>query len=161
MQDSDWKRIYESALKFLVPLSTEENYVVIAREALKLVGADSASIFTYKENRLKRVYTTDKELNKIKPRKSGVTSEVFNTKASFIRNKIDLIEANEGFKDLPFESNIILPLNYGHIAFGVLSVLSKKKNAFTEDDLDILSYFAPLATMTVRRALLLEEAEQA
>lgn len=162
MQSQDiWQKIYNSALKFLVPLAPKENYIAVAREAMKLVDGDSASIFVFKENRLKRIYATDKKLRNIKPRKAGVVSEVFNTRTSFIRTKKDLVAANQKFADLYFESNIILPLNYGHVAFGVLSVLSKRKKAFTEKHLNILSYFAPLATMAIRKAQLLEEAEQA
>src|SRR5258708_2749843 len=127
---------------------------------MNLVGGDNASIYLFRSNKLQRVYATYPELYNIKPKKSGLTYEVFRTRVSFIRNKKDLVGSNPMFSKLPFHSNIILPLNYGHISLGVLSVYSKKRNVYTQEHLDLLNAFAPLATLAIRKAQFLEETEK-
>src|SRR5260221_4400773 len=156
-----WQEIYKSTLKFLVPLETKQTYQVISKEALRLVGGGYASIFLFRGGELKRVYTTHKELKGIIPRLEGITYEVFRTKVPHLRNKDGLVSANKKFGNLPVQSNITIPLNYGHITFGVLSVISKKGKILTKDDLETLSLFGPVATLAIRKTQLLQEAETA
>lgn len=159
--DNLFERIYSSALKFLVPLDVQETYMIVSKEAINLVGGGYASIFLYEGDKLRRIYTTHPELATIEPRKRGLTYEVYNTGVARLRHNDDLVKANSKFKELPFDSNISLPLTYGHITLGVLSILSQKGKKFTKDDLDILTLYAPLATLVVRKAYLSEELNRA
>jgi signal transduction histidine kinase len=156
-----WKEIYDSSLKFLVPLDTEETYMVVVNEAIKLVGGKHASIFLWEKNKLKRAYTTYDELNKIELREDGITNQVFRTRVPNLRHKDDLVAANKVFLQLSFYSDISVPLIYGHITLGVLSVLSAEGKKFDENDLHILKLFAPVATLAIRKTQYIQEAEEA
>jgi signal transduction histidine kinase len=156
-----WKEIYDSSLKFLVPLDTEETYMVVAKEAIKLAGGGYASIFLLDNDELKKVYTTHEEHVNIEPRKDGVTYEAFHTGVAKLRHNQELVKANRNFEVLPYGSNMSVPLVYGHLTLGVLSLLSPKGRRYTEENLDVLSLFAPLATLAVRKAYLNEELHNA
>ena len=156
-----WQEVYKSTLKFLVPLEVKQTYMVVAKETLRLVRGGYVSIFLFQGGKLKRVYTTDNELRKIIPRQQGITYEVFRTRVPNLRHKDGLISANNKFSNLSVQSNITIPLNFGHLTLGVLSVISKKGTILTEDDLRALSLFGPSATLAIRKTQLLEEAEQA
>jgi signal transduction histidine kinase len=156
-----WQEVYKSTLKFLVPLETKQTYMVIAKEALRLVGGGYASIFLFQGGELKRVYTTNKELEGIIPRQEGITYEVFRTRVPHLRHKDGLVSANNKFSDMLVQSNITIPLNFGHLSLGVLSIISKKGTTLTEEGLRALSLFGPFATLAIRKTQLLQEAEQA
>lgn len=161
IQQDIYKDIYEAAVKFMVPQDIEETYMSIAKEAMNLVDGAYASIFLFQDGNLKKVYASDEKLKSITPRKEGSTYETFHSGLAQLRHKSELLDANNKFKEFPVESNISLPLIYGHITIGVLSVLSKKSNQFTRDDLSRLILFAPLATMAIRKNQYIEEAERA
>lgn len=156
-----YKAIYEASIKFMVPLDVQETYMAISKEAIDLVDGSYASIFLFQNGKLKKVYTSFDKLKGIIPRKEGSTYEAFQTGVAQLRHKKELLDANSKFKELPVESNISLPLVYGHITIGVLSVLSKKHKKFNRDDLYKLMLFAPLATMVIRKNQFIEEAENA
>lgn len=161
MNDFDvYKKIYDSAIKFLVPLSTPEVYRVIVNEAIHLTNAREGSIFLFKDGKPERVFTTNKKLKKIIPRKEGVTYKVYETHLPNMRHKNDLLKVNRRFGEIPIESDLSIPLNYGHITLGVLSVLSKQDKKFTVEDLDTLNLFGPLATLAIRKTQLHDEAKK-
>lgn len=155
-----YKKIYDSAIKFLVPLSTPEVYRVIVNEAINLTNAREGSIFLFKDGKPERVFTTNKKLKKIIPRREGVTYQVYETHLPNMRHKNDLLKVDRRFSEIPIESDLSIPLNYGHITLGVLSVLSKQDKKFTTEDLDTLNLFGPLATLAIRKTQLHDEAKK-
>ena len=156
-----YQEIYNAAKKFLVPLDTHEAYMTVVKEAMALVNAVDGSIFMFEDGIAKRAYTTNKKLRKIVPRKGGITYEVYNTQLPRLRHREGLIDANPDFRILPYQSDISIPLNYGHITMGVLSVLSHRNKKFTDDDLGILTLFGPLATLALYNAQLHHKAQKA
>src|SRR5690606_33478751 len=52
---------------------------------------------------------------------------------------------------------ILIPLTYGHIAIGTLSVMSAPSVKWSDDELNILKAFGPIATLAIRNAHLNNE----
>jgi signal transduction histidine kinase len=154
-----WQRIYQSALNFMVPQATEEVYQLVVKEAIKLVGADYGSVFLVKDQSPVRVYTSSPILNDVEARPGGKIYQVYTTGNPY------LIEVQKNtdhpeFRELGIKSGLGIPLIYGHITIGVLSILSKKK-PLTPEDVELLQLFAPLATLAVRKAYLNQELKNA
>ncbi len=158
------EKIYNSTLKFLVPKSPDETYMIVTKEAVKLVGAKDGSIFLPKlgnSNEVERIYTTNKDLYKIKVRKDGVTNTAYKSGVPKMLQVQELTNNHPQLKKLGYSSDITIPLTYSHITIGVLSVLSGKNKNFTEEELDILRYFTPLATLAIRNSHLTNELQNA
>lgn len=155
-----YQRIYDAAKKFLVPLDNKQAYMTVVKEALRLVNGMDGSIFIFENGKPKRAYTTNKKLNKVIPRSDGITYEVYTTQLPRLRHREGLVDANSDFRTLPYQSDICVPLNYGHITIGVLSILSHHTKKFSDEDLGILTLFAPLATLALYNAQLHHEAQR-
>ncbi len=153
--------VFESTLKLLVPQSVEETYATVVNEAMRLVGATHGSIFTPENGLLKRVYTTNKRLYKVKPRKNGFTYKAFQDRVALLRSGKELSLDHKEFKDHPVGSDILIPLTYGHISIGTLSVMSAKSVIWEEENLNLLRTFGPIATLAIRNAHLNNELKHA
>lgn len=159
--DHNLDKVYKSTLKFLVPLTPEETYSTIAKEAMKLVGAQIGSILLEENGLLKRIYSTDEELYKIVPRKRGYTYRVFRSNHAKFLTREQIARIHPEIKETQIRSDIIIPLSYQRKAIGVLSVLSKRKKNFTEQDLNTLKLFGPLATLAIRKTQLYDDTRKA
>lgn len=124
---------------------------------MKLVGAKYGSIFLPKNGVLERAYASSPALYQIKTRKKGKTYTVYKSKTPYILQLKGLQKIHPEFIDLGVESDIGIPLSYGNITIGVLSVLSPKNIIFTKDDLNILKIFGPLATLAIHKSHLHNE----
>lgn len=149
--------VYESALKLLVPREVDETYAAVVNEGMKLVGAKHGSIFVPDNNKLKRIYTSTKRLYKVTPRKNGWTYKVYNTRTAVLRSGEELAKDHEEFKKNAVGADILIPLTYGHIAIGTLSVMSAPSVKWSDDELNILKAFGPIATLAIRNAHLNNE----
>jgi signal transduction histidine kinase len=155
------EKIYQSALKFLVPQTIEETYMTVVNEAMKLVNASHGSIFIPQGNEIIRVYTSTPFLYKIKARKGGVTENVIKTGSFRLLSGKKLEKNHPAFKEIRVGSDITIALNYGHITIGALSVLSKPNTNFGDEETAIMRVYAPLATLAIRNSLLQEDLRKA
>ena len=85
------EEINKSAIKLLVPLTTEETYKIIVEEAKKIIGGDYGSILLAENGTLQRVYTNAEFLREVKPRKAGNAFQTFITNELHVLNS-DTIE---------------------------------------------------------------------
>ncbi len=161
MDDKHILSLYDSSLRFLDSLTRQEAYGLIAEEAKKLVKARDASVFVKEDGAFKRVSTTNPELNKIIPRQRGITYTVFTENQPYISTKGKLVKYHPEFKKINIGSEVAVPLSFSGQILGVLTVHSLKGKEFDKIDFQFLRLFAPLATLAVRKALLLDELERA
>jgi len=152
------EKLYNSALKFLTPLSLAEAYKVIVEEAKTLVGAKYSSIFVMDKGHAKRAYTTDSALYKVSPRKNGLVYRSFREKSLIVMENKKLAKTHPAFKHLGGGCDAIIALSYGELTLAVLSVISE--NCFTDDDLEQLQLFGPMATLAIRKTLLFTRLEE-
>ncbi len=156
-----WPKIYKSTLKFLVPQSTEEVYQLVVQEAIKLVGAKYGSIFIVKDQQPIRVYTSYEKLYETTLSKGGRTYQAFKNGVPLVLQSDEIYSKHSSLKGLGIESDVNVPLMYGHITIGMLSILSGKGTILTEHDIHALELFSPLATLAIRKAHLYEELTKA
>ncbi len=154
-------QIYSSGLKFLEPLSTEDTYAIIVKEALRLVNADQGSISLVVHKELEKVYSTTPFLYRVKARKNGITYHTFKTRQPKILNIKESLAIHPELKDTQIKSSIFIPLSYKNKSIGVLSLDSYKKEEFTSQDMDALKLFASMATLAIRKTQLYNETKDA
>lgn len=155
------QQIYESGLKFLVPLDLDETYKVIVQEAMKLTGAQYGSVFLEKNGELERVYASSPVLFKIKPRRRGITYNVYKTKKPVILTSKQIEKIHPEFEETRARSDIIVPLTNQGKSIGVLTIQSVKDRNFTDKDFDILKLFVPMASLAIRKNQLYGEVKKA
>lgn len=156
------EKIYNAGLKFLVPLSISEVYKIIVDEAVKLVGAGYGSIILVEDGGdLKRVYSSSPRSLSTKPRKRANTykaikkqqvimidvQKVKNAHPELLRNKVKWV--------------IFIPLSYKKQSIGVLIVNSFKQKKFSKKELQTLKLFGSIASLSVKKAQLYQDLEDA
>jgi signal transduction histidine kinase len=151
------EKIYNSGLSFLTPLTLEETYQLVIKEAMKLVKAEYGSIFLEEDGELKRVYASNPELYKVVPRKNGFTYTVFKEQKPAIFTSEQLDMAHKEFKKIGMRSDIMIPLANRGQAMGVLTIMSLMDQYFNEEDLNTLKLLGPLASLAIRKAQLYNE----
>ncbi len=155
-----YERIYNSALKLLHPLIPEKAYETIVEEAKKLVNAKDGTIFLLEKDGLKRVYASNHQIYKVNPRKRGLTFNVYKHDKPYFLTGEDLGRLHPEFKKMHFGSDIGVPLTYNDQTVGVLSVFSNKNQVFTDQDINLLRTFSPLASLAIRNMQLYSEAKK-
>lgn len=159
--DNILEKIYKAGLKFLEPLTLEETYRVVALEAKNLVKANSASVFLKQGNNLKRVYSTPPFMLSFKQRKRGFIYEAYKTRKPSITDINKLLKIHPELKTTGIKSSLVIPLSYQRQAVGVLTVLSYKTDYFDAEKVKILSLFASMASLAVRKTQLYERTKVA
>lgn len=154
------EKIHKAGLKFLIPLSPEENYALVVKEAMKLVKADSGSILIMQEGKLKRVYASSPDLYKIKSKK-GQMRMVFRTRKPMIFSSKEIAKVNPDIKKIKAKSHMIIPLYYRDQSLGVLTLNSLKDNYFTLQDINVLKLFGPIASLAIRKTELHDATKKA
>lgn len=155
------KKIYNSALKFLVPLTLEELYETIVHEAMKLVKASFGTISLVKDGRLTRVYASSPLLYKIQPRKRGFTYRVYKTNKPMIVTADMMTQVHPELEELQACSDIMIPLSYRNQSIGVLSALAPKEEKLDQESIDVLKLFGSMATLAIRKTQLYNETKRA
>lgn len=150
-------KVYKSGLRFLIPLTLEETYEIIVKEATRLVKGDMGSILLYKKGQLERVYASNPALYNIKPRKRGLMYQVYKSRQPRILTVQEIIKIHPEIELTEARADISIPLTYFNRSMGVLSILSTKKGDFTEKELLLLKLLGPLASMAIRKAQLYQE----
>ncbi len=92
----------------------------------------------------------------------GIVGFVTNTGQPRIALDVELDAAYFNNPDLPdTQSEIALPLRIGTDTFGALDVQSKKKNAFSQEDISILSILADLVGIAIQNARSYQQTHEA
>ncbi|QQG43774.1 MAG: GAF domain-containing sensor histidine kinase [Candidatus Daviesbacteria bacterium] len=155
------EKIYKSAAKFLVPLTLEDMYALIVKEAIKLVGANYGSVVLYQNGQLKRVYTSYPVLNQIKPRPQGFTYRAFKSRQTTIIDVAKAAKIHPLVKNSQIQSIVMIPLSYRNKSIGVLTIDFHHKEQFNQEQLNVLKLFGSLATLAIRKTQLYDEIRQA
>lgn len=153
------EKIYNSALKFLGPLSPEKTYEEIVKEANKLTGTKWGTIFLSSDEKLIKVFSTLPVELGAQPRKKGQTYKTFKTgKPSVLSsNKID--KGHPMYKKV--EMIAFVPLHYNNKPYGVLNLFSNKKNTQQIKDNKSLRLFGTMASLAIKKAHLYAEKKEA
>lgn len=154
-------KIYKTSTKFLEPLDPDKTYQLIVEEAIKLVGASHGSIFLMQNNRLVRLYASSPVLYKINIRKHGFTYKTFKDNQIYISNRQQNQQAHPITKLFPSESVVYIPLSYKNKSIGVLNLGSLKEESFSRQEIEMLRFFASLATLAIRKTQLYDETKKA
>lgn len=158
------EEIYKAGLAFLSPLSDEETYAAIVKEAAKLVNGEHGSIHLADNGSLKRVYATDPSFYKIKIRKNGIRYKAYLTQTPIVLHGSvlkQLEKRHPELKGMAGRSVILIPLSYQKHSMGLLSVISRKDKYFHKKELEILKLFGSMASLAVRKAQLYSETKNA
>ncbi len=150
-QTDKLEQIYKASLDLLETTSVHQTYDTIIHWAMKLVGAKYGSIFEINDNQAKRIYTSDKTLFAIQPRKDGGAYVTYQTKKPYLKQARDIAKIHPELIELGVTSDISIPLSYGNQAYGVLSVLAPKGKPFRKKDLETIKIFSPLASFALRQ----------
>lgn len=152
------EKIYGAALKFLLPLTTEETYANIVNEAVNLVDGYYGYLAMPENGEFKKVYASSPIAYKSKTRKRANTYKVFKTGKPMIITP--QARAHPEIIKLGIRSTIMIPLSYRDKSFGVLVVNAKKDQKFGKKQLNVLKLFGSLASLAVRKTQLYEETKK-
>jgi K+-sensing histidine kinase KdpD len=155
------EKINKIAVKFLQPLTPEETYILIIKEAKKLVGAEYGSIYLQQNGDLEKVYSSLPLLYKIKARKRGYTYKAFKERKSFVVDIEKVLKIHPRLKNLGIKSTIYMPLYYRNKSIGALSLDSMSNAHFTDEELDVLKLFGSMASLAIKKTQLYNEVKQA
>jgi K+-sensing histidine kinase KdpD len=158
--EKNLERIHKASLKLLVPLTLNETYKAIIKEATKLVNGKLGSILLEKNGKLERVYSSHKVLYNITPRKRGYMYDVYRHKKPRILTASQISHIHPEINIANIRSDIIIPLSHLKKQLGVLTILSGKNKDFTEKDLAVLKLFGPLASLAIIKSQLYHQMEE-
>ena len=155
------ENVYDSLIRCLSPQTENEAYKTVGEEAMKLVNAKYSSILIFKNGLLQRVWASSPILFIIQPRKKGYLYKIFKEKKERLFKSAEVESVHPQFKLLEVGSSIGIPLKHGNEIIGVLSVMSDKKNSFSMKELQILKYFEPVITLTIKKAIIFSKLQKA
>lgn len=155
------KRIYKASLNFLAPLTPEKTYATIVKEAIKFVGAQWGSILLEQDGELERVYSSIPFNQQIKHRKRGFLYKAFERRKPTILKIKDIENIHPEIKNLSIASDVIIPLSYHNKAIGILAILSKNEERFSEEEINTLFLFGSMASLAIQKAQLYDETRKA
>lgn len=151
-----------ASIKLLLPLSLQQTYANIVKEAIKLVDADEGLILLERKGVLYDVYGSSKIASAIKPRKRGFAYRAHSMGKPFIIHtkdfkRVDPVAAKAGIRSI-----IFIPLSYRNSSLGALVVRSRKEeDIFFENHIHILKVFGSMASLAIRKAQLYDEVNKA
>ncbi len=161
MMEKTIKSFYTSSLKFLLPLTKEETYKTIVEEAMSLVKAEYGSILLATDGELERVYASSPILYQIKARKQGRTYKAFREQKASVYRVKSKNDPHPLRVKLGIKSVVYIPLSYEGKILGVLTLLSSKKESFSEQEFTILQLFGSMASLSIRKTQLYSNTLQA
>lgn len=148
-------QVYKVGLNLFMPVSLEETYATIVKEAMQLSGGDTASILLKKNGSLKKEYSSIQQLYKIQPRKRGVFYNIFKTNEPLIFDASISAPFHPEINRLHIAHTAAIPLVNEHGSIGLLAINFHKNNQqYKEQNVDALKLFAAIANMSIRKAKL-------
>lgn len=160
MKNPTLQKIYKASLNFLVPLTPEKTYATIVKEAIKLVDAEMGTIMLEEKGELIRVYSTVPLELQVKHRKRGFLYRAFKSGKPTILSTQQIERAHPEIKKLSIESDVIVPLSYRNKSIGILAILSKEEEKFTNEEVNTLVLFGAMASLAIQKALLYAEIQK-
>lgn len=161
MTDATLKRIYNSSLKFLTPLTLEKTYATIVKEATLLVQAEYGSILLEQNGELNRIYSSVPFQHQIKHRKKGFLYRAFRSGKPTVLSikRIEIVHPE--IKELSIAADVIIPLSYRNKSIGILAILTKREQRFSNEEINTLILFGSMASLAIRKAQLYDETKRA
>lgn len=154
------EKIYESTLKFLVPLSSEETYKIVVEEAIRLVNGDSGRIFVKSGSDFVPVYNSSSDMPLMDPRKKGNVYKSYSKNKAFIIHSGEVKGTYPQLKNSDIRSIMYIPLENRNLSYGVLVIRSKRDEKFEDSDLQVLKLFGSLASLAIRKSELFNETKK-
>lgn len=155
------EKIYKAGLKLLEPLTPEETYAIIVKEAIKLINGEDGRVLLDEAGDWKAVYSSSDAIASIKTRKKGYSYKAYKTQKAFVIQRDQSLAAHPDIKDTQIRSVIFIPLSYRNKSIGVLLVRSHLNQSFTVRELDILKLYGSMASLGIRKTQLYSETKQA
>lgn len=160
MSENSLDQIYNSAEKFLTPLTLEETYARIINELIQLSGCFGGVILLYKNQHWHTAYSNI-PLPKVKTRKKGYTYHAFKLGKPLVVSFKDVANVHPEYKKISWKRSIFIPLSYSKKKLGVLVLLQKTGEKPDQKKLNMLKVFSSLATMAIKKTQLTEEIKNA
>lgn len=154
-------KIYQSILQCMVPESEKDTFETVGNEVKKLIGAKYCSIILKREGVIQRVWASSPIFYIINPRSAGTIATVFRTKKSSFLTGEEIEKIHPPVKLMEIGSSLAVPLKISREVFGVISILSKKRQIFSKKDKIMLENFAPVAALTIKKAMLHDNLQKA
>lgn len=164
MSDSNEKnieKIYKSSLKLLLPLTPEETYAVVVREAIKLVGGDFGNLVLLQDGKLIKVYSSSPLGYQVKFRKTGFTYQAFKEKKVFIKPISEFGAAHSDLKKLGIKWCLFIPLSYHKKVIGTISINSSQKKEADDKMQHGLELFGSMASLAIRKSHIHQDTQKA
>lgn len=155
------ERINAAGLILLDALTPQETYKKIVEQAMSLMDAEYGSILLANGEKLRPVYVSDNFFYSIKVRKGGTLEQSFKKNKLIVNNITADTKVNALIKKIGIQSVILIPLSYRGNSIGVLSVLSLKKEHFSQKQIDMLKVFGSMASFAIKKAQLYSETVKA
>lgn len=155
------RQIYDSVLKFSVPMSPNQVYATIVQEAIKLVKAHYGSVVLVERGEFKRVYGSLPIAYNLKTRKKGSTYKAYKEKKAIQVHISELAKAHPKLAEIGIKWTIHIPLSYQNRSIGVLAINTKNHRRFNEKELGILELFGSMASLAIRKTQLYDETKKA
>lgn len=153
--------LYKSMGKFLTPLTIEQTYETIVKEAIRLTGATFASILIWKNRGFERVYSTLPNYQKVTPRKRGFSYQAYKTGKIIVSDRDQITRYHPEFKASDVKHLAFIPLTSGKQSIGVLNLQFNKRNPLSKDQLKVLKLLSSFASLVIRKMQYHEELKSA
>lgn len=159
--DETFRKINQSSLTFLSPLTPEEMYMTIVEDAIKLFHAFDGRLLLKNDRRLETVYASGDTSTYPEIRKKGFTTHTLKEK------KIKIVYANKTnnihpiLMQLGIETTIFIPLFYKKTSLGVLNLRLKRQIKTNKEIIQLLKLYGSLASMTIQKIDLYTEVKRA
>ncbi|MBI2086105.1 GAF domain-containing sensor histidine kinase [Candidatus Daviesbacteria bacterium] len=154
-------KIYKASLKLLLPLTPEETYAVIVREAIKLVGGEFGSIVLEQNNELVKVYSSSPLGYKIKFRKTGFTYQAFKKGKVLIKSILEFKRAHLDLKKMGVKCCIFIPMSFQKRVIGTISINCSQEENYSGEMKQGLELFGSMATLAIRKSYTYKEIQEA
>lgn len=141
-------------------IEMEELLKVVVTEGLKLVDAKYGTIYLSNKKVLERVYSTIPQDLRVKIQKTGFTYQAFKQKKFTLIASADVPAVQRENKDNDVKSLVVVPLCHRSSCIGVLS-FDSNKNAFTDQEIKMLTLYGAMATLALKQALTYQETHKA
>ncbi|HYD35724.1 MAG TPA: ATP-binding protein [Vitreimonas sp.] len=154
-------KIYQSAIKLLMPLTPELTYKTIIDEAKNLVAAESGSIFLLRNGVLVREYSSVPLDKRFEPRRDGNLYLAFKNKKTMVIASNEMGRVHPEIYKSKTQTVMLIPLYFNQKSLGVVALRSDKSYRLTQERKQYLEVFGSLASLTIRNTELYSDMKKA
>ena len=146
-------KLANSAIQLLSAPTTQDLYNATLFEALKLTNADCGSLFSYKENKFSRLYSSVPKEKQGIPSAKGFSYKSLKTGKPLIHTKSTLLLFHPEMYQKGIKEIIIIPLKHYDIQSGVLTLQCYDSKKLRKEKLQDLKVFGSLAGLSIQKSL--------